>query len=342
MEDENTQFFKKAQRPTVKQASVLFSVAVLLFVTIGTRAQRYNLLGGLLITEFVLLMGSALIFLKSGRFNIKEVLRLNRVGIMPFVLTFFIMLFMIPVISIINLGNLSIIKTLFGRVLLNQPPVATDTSSLLVNIAVIGASAGICEEILFRGVIQRAYEGLGWKKGILIAAFLFGLMHMDFQKLLGTFILGVLIGYLVHKTNSLFVGMFAHFCNNSLAVAISYSALKYTGKASEAASKGSDIDLSSITSLPGVQLAAVIIVWLFIFGICASVVISLLAVFNKYAGKYHVDTVDQKPVKNDYSGLLYTLPAVALIFIFYFYQAYKLSFQNIPFLEEVLKLIMGS
>jgi len=341
MDEEFDDINEKAQRPTIKQASILFTIAVLLFVTIGSRAQRYDLMKGVIFTEFVLIMGSALFFLKAKRYNIKEVLRLNRVDFMPYVLTFFIMLFTIPVISIVNLGNLSLIKYLFGKILINQPPVATNFIELLISVAVIGGSAGICEEILFRGVLQRAYEGFGWKKGIFIAAFLFGMMHMDFQKLIGTFLLGALIGYMVYRTKSLYIGMFAHFCNNSLAVLISYWATKFSKEATSTAAQNGDLDFSFLTKLTDIEIIVTIITWLVILGLCVSIILAMFRAFNRCTNKYTSSEESLNYPKESYRGLLYTIPAILLIVTVYFYQGYKLSSMKVPFLEEVLQFIMG-
>jgi CAAX amino terminal protease family. len=334
----------KAQRPAIKQVSVLFTIVVLLFVTIGTRVQRYDLLKGVLITEFVLILGSALVYLKAGKYNIKEVLRLNNPGFIPFILTFFIMAVMLPVILILNIGNLILIKYLFGRILVTQLPSAVNTAGLLVNIAIIGGSAGICEEALFRGVIQRAYESMGWKKGILLTAFLFGLMHMDFQKLLGTFLLGFLIGYLVYKTNSIFIGMFAHFCNNSFAVLIAYAVTK-SGKASAASANG-EADLSVFTNMPAGQILGVVIVYFIMLVVCISIIIGLVKLLNRVAGRRAAGSrseldMPQESLSADYKGLIYTVPAVLFILLFYFYEGYKLSFMEVPVLGEVLQFIMG-
>lgn len=332
---------KRARIPSIKEASILFTIAVLVFITIGSRAQSYDLLKGALFTEVILIMGTALIFLKLKGYNAKYVLRLNRAGFIPFLLTFFIMLFSLPVISIINLANLSLIKYIFGRVLLSQTPIATTALELIVNVIIIGMSAGVCEEILFRGVIQRSYEQMGWRKGIVFTAFLFGMMHMDFQKLLGTFLLGGLIGYLVYKSKSLYVGMFAHFCNNTLAVLISYFATKYSNGQNTGATSGGDLDLSFILNLSNIQIIVVIISWLFIVGFCVSVIVALLIAFNKYTNKrVTLEQVKQK-VKGAWKGLAYTIPAVVFVFAVYSYQAYRLSFMKVPMLEEILKFIMG-
>lgn len=344
MQNENEISAVRVRRPTIKQVSVLFTIVVLLFVTIGTRVQRYDLLKGVLITEFVLILGSALIYLKIGKYNFKEVLRLNNPGLTPFIITFFIMAAMLPVVLILNLGNLILIKYLFGRVIVSQLPSATNTAGLLVNIAIVGGSAGICEEALFRGVIQRAYESMGWKKGIIITAFLFGLMHMDFQKLLGTFILGFLIGYLVYKTNSLFVGMFAHFCNNSFAVLIAYLVTKAGNSA--ATSANGEVDLSVFTNMPSGQIIAVVIVYLIMLVIFLSIIIGLLKLLNRTVRRRQVAMnveldIPLEDKAGPYKDLIYTVPAVLFIFLFYFYEGYKLSFLEVPVLGEVLKFIMG-
>jgi len=44
-----------------------------------------------------------------------------------------------------------LVKLLFGTVEITQYPVGSDAKGFLVSILVIGASAGICEELLFRG-----------------------------------------------------------------------------------------------------------------------------------------------------------------------------------------------
>jgi len=347
MEEEiqDIQEIKKVIRiPTIKEASALFTVALLLFLAIGGRIQRNNVLTGVLITEFVLIAGTAIIFLKIKGYNIREVLRLNRVGFVPYLLTFFIMLVTLPAVSIVNLANLSLIKYLFGRVVINQPPVANNLTELLISIAIIAGSAGICEEILFRGVIQRSFEGIGLKKGILLTAFLFGMMHVDFQKLLGTFLLGALIGYLVYKTKSLYVGMFAHFCNNSLAVLISYFGTKASGGASSAAQQNLDLDFSALFNLGYNKTTIIIIfviVWAFILGICVSAIIGMLVALNYYTKNR---TLREEPVifeKGSYKGLVYAIPGVLLILFVYIYQGYKLTYIQVPILRDILKFIMG-
>lgn len=268
------------RKPGVVQVCILFSITIVLFIFIGYRVQARELYSGLLITEFGLIMLPALIFLLAFRFNLKAVLRLNGSKPLNFIVTFGIMLFAVPLASAFNLLNLLLVNSIFGKVIIQQPPVAQNGKELLVNILVIAGSAGLCEEFLFRGVIQRGFERFGAVRAILLSAFLFSLTHMDFQKVFGTFLLGALIGFIVYKTDSLYCGMFAHFTNNALAVLIGYASAKLM---SIFQSTGMNIpeetDLntlfSNFSALPPQQLVIVLFIYGFIF-LCIAVVFILL------------------------------------------------------------------
>jgi len=205
----------------------LYSLVVILLVFVSTKLQealQFNI-GGLL-SEVLLVMLPPLVFLFIFRFDVKKVLRLNKTSFINFALTFGIMIFGIPIVGVFNFINILIAKLLFGTVETTQIPIGSDIAGLLIGMLVIAVSAGICEEVLFRGVIQRGFERFGSIKSILITAVLFGIMHFSFQSLFGTFLLGALIGFLVYKSDSLIIGMFAHFTNNAVAVILNWVSIK--------------------------------------------------------------------------------------------------------------------
>jgi len=153
---------------------------------------------------------------------------------------------------------------------------------LIVNILLIGGTAGLCEEVMFRGVIQRSFEKFGAYFSITITAFLFGLFHMDFQKLLGTFLLGMLIGFIVYRTDSLFAGMFAHFCNNALAVLFSFITGRLIPSDTQPIQSGSDPLNENFMMLENMSVFEKIIAigsWIIIALFCAAVVAALIWAF---------------------------------------------------------------
>lgn len=95
---------------------------------------------------------------------------------------------------------------------------------LFLFIFAAGLVAGISEEVAFRGYFQQIFEHrYGAHGGVLMAAALFALMHLDPWHLLALFAIGVYLGYLFHWTGNLWVPSAAHFANNAASVALIYS-----------------------------------------------------------------------------------------------------------------------
>ncbi|MCX7922780.1 MAG: CPBP family intramembrane metalloprotease [Clostridia bacterium] len=332
------------RKPSILQISVIYSICVLLLLFVGSWFQNREFYSGILITEFVLIMLPPIVMLFLFKYDVKKVLRLNKVSITNLLMVPVIMAFALPLVGILNFVNLVVIKYIFGRIQIEQPPVATDATSLLINILVIGGSAGICEEILFRGTIQRGFERLGVVRAILITSLLFGLMHVDFQKLLGTFLLGALIGFIVYRTNSIYSGILAHFTNNSLAVILSFAALKLqqlfknSGVVDENMQKSADIDFGAIANMPIGQLIASIIVYGGMIAFFGGIFAVLMFAFIKNTSK----EVREIPVDNTRigkKGLLALIPGLLPIALIYFLQGLSLKGINVNLVKEFFKII---
>jgi membrane protease YdiL (CAAX protease family) len=100
---------------------------------------------------------------------------------------------------------------------------------LAMNLLVIALIPALGEELLFRGLLQRL---LGeWTKnihvGVILTAFIFSALHLQFFGFLPRFLLGLMLGYLLEITQSLWVPIFTHFVNNATLVIIFY--LHYNG-----------------------------------------------------------------------------------------------------------------
>lgn len=347
---------KKDRRiPGIAQVSIIYSISMALFIFVGSRVQRKELYFGLLITEFALIMLPALLYLVITRCNIKEYARLNYTKPLNFLVVFCIMLFAIPLAGVFNLINLYVVNSIFGRVITTQIPAAENGISLLVSIAVIAGSAGICEEFLFRGVIQRGLERLGAVRSILIAALLFSFTHVDFQKILGTFVLGVLLGFIVYKTNSVFCGMFAHFTNNALAVLVNYVAAKMTsGMQGTGINTSADsVDLNSLleifSSLPAEARIIAFFIYGFIFLFIAVVFVLLLNVLIRInkdqrnvvsMNTTEIDMNDEaKSRRKAARGLIWAVPGILLVLTMYTYEIYLFTGNENIIVGVLLKLL---
>jgi len=91
---------------------------------------------------------------------------------------------------------------------------------LLINLVLVAVFAGVGEELLFRGVLQRLFIKLfknPWA-GILITSFIFSAIHLQFYGFIPRFILGILLGLIYWYSGSLWPAIIAHFAYDAFAV----------------------------------------------------------------------------------------------------------------------------
>lgn len=84
---------------------------------------------------------------------------------------------------------------------------------------VVGLLAPLAEELVFRGAVLRAL--LRWKSnpwvGIVISALLFALIHMNPAQMPHAFLVGLLLGWMYYRTDSIVPGVVFHWVNNTVA-----------------------------------------------------------------------------------------------------------------------------
>jgi membrane protease YdiL (CAAX protease family) len=100
---------------------------------------------------------------------------------------------------------------------------AQSLNDLLLNLFFVAVLAGVGEELLFRGLIQRILvRKYGRWTGIVIAAILFSAMHMQFYGFFPRFLLGVVLGILFAYSGSLWVAILAHFFYDAMLIMAAY------------------------------------------------------------------------------------------------------------------------
>jgi hypothetical protein len=84
---------------------------------------------------------------------------------------------------------------------------------------VVGLLAPLAEEMVFRGAVLRSL--LRWKEnpwiGIVISAVLFAVIHMNPAQMPHAFLIGLLLGWLYYRTDSIVPGVVYHWVNNTVA-----------------------------------------------------------------------------------------------------------------------------
>lgn len=91
--------------------------------------------------------------------------------------------------------------------------------NIALGFTAIAILAPLVEELLFRGLLQRA---LGYKMppyaAIGVASFVFALIHLQPYAIPPLMVLGAAFGYIYHKTGSLRINIILHAVNNAVAL----------------------------------------------------------------------------------------------------------------------------
>jgi sodium transport system permease protein len=208
--------------PAVDEALALYSISLLLLFYVAPAWMHRGLFFQLLATELLFLAVPALLFAWLGRYRWEETFAWRRPAA-PWM----------GGAALMAAGSVPWIVALAG--LLNRywpqsPEVIRQMERLfraplaehpVLTIIAVGVLAGVCEEIFFRGPIQTALtRRLPDWFALTAGAFLFAAAHLDPHGMLPRFLLGLVLGWLVLRSGSLFPAMLAHGLYDASALAL--------------------------------------------------------------------------------------------------------------------------
>lgn len=151
-----------------------------------------------------------------------------------------------------------LVQCMGGTIPASGVAVPTTVRGLASAVILSAVLPGICEELLFRGLMLSAWEERGSLRAVTTVSLLFTLLHGNLLGIPSEFICGVLLACIVISSGSLFAGMVFHTVFNSTLLIASYWARTVETDA-EAAYTGA---LSLLPFLLGVLLFGSILMFL--------------------------------------------------------------------------------
>jgi membrane protease YdiL (CAAX protease family) len=123
------------------------------------------------------------------------------------------------------LNSLLPIPEVFSEMQMSQHEMIEDflTSEgvLLFGLFHIAVVPSLCEEVLFRGYILRAFEkSWGIVAGVIVSGIIFGMFHLQLGNILPLATLGIILGLMTWLSGSIWPAVLAHFINNGSAVVL--------------------------------------------------------------------------------------------------------------------------
>lgn len=134
--------------------------------------------------------------------------------------------------------------------------VMNSPAELALSLLIIAVLPALGEEFIFRGIVQPQFQR--WTgsatAAIWISAFVFSVVHFQFEGFLSRFFLGAMLGYLFHWTRSLWTPIAAHFVFNGFQVAAQYFFAKQVAESQlESATPNLWLTLCSIALILGLS-----------------------------------------------------------------------------------------
>lgn len=298
------------RKPEILEANYLYMGIALIFIAVSLLITFKSLYSQIFVTHYIVILLPMVLFVLLRKFDIKEVFKLNKISFKQAVLSILIPIFSYPIGLFFNYITMIIIS-MVGELQPSPLPIPETTGMFIAGLFLFAITPGICEEIMFRGVMLSSYEKIGMKKAIVITGLLFGLFHFDIQNFLGPAFLGMLFAYMVYKTGSIYTSMIAHTVNNSIALII----LRIAGSV-----EGSQEILEN-PELPVIPETAVLLaafVFITILAISASVVVYFLLKSLSKSSKDDIEIYNNTigDMGKEKITFIHILPIIIVIILF--------------------------
>ncbi len=208
------------RHPTRAQAYLLF-VSVLVLNVIGQSVvSLFNLPFPIAVTvgEVLFILVPVLAFIQIGKFDLRATLHLNPTTPQMLLLSVVVALLAWPLAEVLGYVTEKVLRNIGP--LPNLVPTPSSGWEAISYLVVLTIVPGICEELLNRGVMQRAFERQGlWPTVVYIGIF-FAIFHLGLYSLLFTSMLGGVLAYVVFKTNSIYNSIVCHSMFNAVTATI--------------------------------------------------------------------------------------------------------------------------
>lgn len=198
--------------PATWEANLLVFTTFILVLIAGAAVAASGITTTMIIAQALIILPLVL-WMAIRRFPLRTTLRLHPVDRRTAIRSALIGLACWPAVA----GTSTLIEKgleLIGPGSQTPYPVGVAESAIYAFTLII--LAPLTEEPLFRGFVLRAWLRRGTALGLVLSALLFAAFHFQLAALLPLVFLGIALGLLAWRSNSIYSSMIAHACYNTL------------------------------------------------------------------------------------------------------------------------------
>ncbi|MBQ9120179.1 MAG: CPBP family intramembrane metalloprotease [Lachnospiraceae bacterium] len=169
-----------------------------------------------LVFSQVILAAPGAVYLIAGRQNYAKAVHLKKIRLSTF---FWLILFTICVMPVMSFVNALSMLFVENSTVVTMSGVTTQNSWLL-SMLLVAVIPGIFEESVYRGLFYQEYRKAAPVKGMLLSAFLFGIMHGNLNQFSYAFFMGIIFALVIEATDSILASMLMHFFINGSSITL--------------------------------------------------------------------------------------------------------------------------
>lgn len=167
----------------------------------------------LLTSQIILILPSAIYLIKDKR-RLRDAIRFKKMSVSNVVLTVIFAFLIIPVMTFINAFSMLFVENTTSTVMMN----VVQNNGLQLSLFMIAIIPATFEEIVYRGVFYNEYRKKNPLQAIFLSAFLFGIIHLNFNQFTYAFAMGIIFSLIIEATDSILSTMIIHFVINGSSV----------------------------------------------------------------------------------------------------------------------------
>lgn len=172
----------------------------------------------ILLSSQIILILPSIIYIIKYKLNISEAIRFKKIKVVNIILIIVFSYLITPLMSFINAISMLFFEnttSLFMVEVIKQ-------NGLFLSLLIIAVIPAIFEEAVYRGIFYNEYRKVKPLQGILLSAFLFGIIHGNLNQFVYAFIVGIVFALIIEATDSILSTMIIHFFINATSVTSLY------------------------------------------------------------------------------------------------------------------------
>lgn len=206
------------RHPSVRGVNLVLLISMILYVSLGLVLQSLSIVWGTIGTEVLVILLPALLYLLIARLPWRQTLQWRWPGWN----TVFFTLILGVGMWIIAIWWGTLAGTVIGYDLPVPPEFYPRTpGAIILLMSALAIFAPICEEVLFRGIIQRGYERNGAIRAIVFGGMVFAGFHLSVLRFVALLPMALMLGFVAWRCRSLVVSIVLHAVYNGLSGGVS-------------------------------------------------------------------------------------------------------------------------